>query len=112
MAGRTDAPAKCELRNGIHFLRVEGWFVEDDQCSCFLSNFTTSAKSHSVFWSCPHSWQRRPHNAIVTQHLLGQLKWDVSDHRRLTTSDFHLFPELKKLAKRPKLPEKWVLTLL
>ncbi|GBO15164.1 hypothetical protein AVEN_145739-1 [Araneus ventricosus] len=54
----------------------------------------------------------RSHDAIVTQQLLGQLEWDVSDNRRLTTSDFHLFPELKKLVKRPKLPEKWVLTLL
>ncbi|GBL96769.1 hypothetical protein AVEN_118916-1 [Araneus ventricosus] len=41
----------------------------------------------------------RPHNAVVTQQLLGQLKWEVSDHPvyspDLATSDFHLFPELK-----------------
>ncbi|GBL95933.1 hypothetical protein AVEN_227157-1 [Araneus ventricosus] len=40
----------------------------------------------------------RPHSAVVTQRLLEQFKWDVSDHPYspdLATSDFHLFPELK-----------------
>ncbi|GBM63233.1 hypothetical protein AVEN_145939-1 [Araneus ventricosus] len=39
MAGRIDAPAKCELRIVIRFLQAEGWFIEDDQCSCFLPDF-------------------------------------------------------------------------
>ncbi|GBM64499.1 hypothetical protein AVEN_123694-1 [Araneus ventricosus] len=42
----------------------------------------------------------RLHNAVSTQQHLEQLKWDVSDHPEyspdLATSDFHLFPELKK----------------
>ncbi|GBL84764.1 hypothetical protein AVEN_93807-1 [Araneus ventricosus] len=44
----------------------------------------------------------RPHDAAVTQYLLDQFKWDVSDypmHRSdLATCHFHIFP--------PKLPEK------
>ncbi|GBM87562.1 hypothetical protein AVEN_211816-1, partial [Araneus ventricosus] len=47
----------------------------------------------------------RPHNAVVTQQLLEQFKWDVLDHPKyspdLATSDFHLFPKLKK-AKSPR----------
>ncbi|GBM68052.1 hypothetical protein AVEN_222852-1, partial [Araneus ventricosus] len=43
----------------------------------------------------------RPQNAVVTQQLLEQFKWNVSDHLAnspdLVTSDFHLFPELKNL---------------
>ncbi|GBM81588.1 hypothetical protein AVEN_82172-1 [Araneus ventricosus] len=41
----------------------------------------------------------RPPNAVVTQQLLKQFKWDVSDHSaynpELATSDIHLFRELK-----------------
>ncbi|GBM25548.1 hypothetical protein AVEN_272544-1 [Araneus ventricosus] len=41
----------------------------------------------------------RPHIAVVTQQLLEQFKWEVSDHPAyspdLATSDFHPFPELK-----------------
>ncbi|GBN55108.1 hypothetical protein AVEN_74469-1 [Araneus ventricosus] len=40
-----------------------------------------------------------PINAVVTQQLLEQFKWDESDHPEynpdIVTSDFHLFPELK-----------------
>ncbi|GBL85292.1 hypothetical protein AVEN_222756-1 [Araneus ventricosus] len=61
MAGRIDAPVKCELCRVIRFLQAEGWFEENDQCSCFLSSFTMTAKSHSEdTWSTPHSWQRPP----------------------------------------------------
>ncbi|GBM95081.1 hypothetical protein AVEN_111037-1 [Araneus ventricosus] len=60
MAGRIDAPSKCELRSVILFLQAAGWFVKGDQCSCSLSDFTTTAMRHSDFWSCPHSWQRPP----------------------------------------------------
>ncbi|GBM03057.1 hypothetical protein AVEN_14566-1 [Araneus ventricosus] len=42
-AGRIDAPAKCELHSAVRFLQAEGWFVENDRCSCFLSDFTTTA---------------------------------------------------------------------
>ncbi|GBM35645.1 hypothetical protein AVEN_244529-1 [Araneus ventricosus] len=41
----------------------------------------------------------RLYNAVVTQQLLEEYKWEVSDHPSsepdLTTSDFHLFPELQ-----------------
>ncbi|GBM44127.1 hypothetical protein AVEN_93768-1 [Araneus ventricosus] len=40
-----------------------------------------------------------PHSAVVTQQLLSQFKWDVSDHPAcspdFSTTDFHLFLELK-----------------
>ncbi|GBM05713.1 hypothetical protein AVEN_175557-1 [Araneus ventricosus] len=40
-----------------------------------------------------------PHSAVVTQQLLELFKWAVSDHPAyssdITTSDFHLFFELK-----------------
>ncbi|GBN31836.1 hypothetical protein AVEN_88678-1 [Araneus ventricosus] len=98
MAGGIVPPAKCELRSVIRFLQAEGCFVENDQCIYFLSDFTTTAKSHSDFWSCLHSWQRQPSQAVITQELLKQFKLDVSDHPAyrpdLATSDFHLFPEL------------------
>ncbi|GBM18834.1 hypothetical protein AVEN_203109-1 [Araneus ventricosus] len=42
----------------------------------------------------------RPHSNVVTQQILEQFKWDVSDYPAyspdLATSDFHLFTELKK----------------
>ncbi|GBL95701.1 hypothetical protein AVEN_659-1 [Araneus ventricosus] len=98
--------AKCELRIVIRFFQAEGWFVKNDQCSCFLSDFKTTAKSHSDFWSCSHD-NSRPHSAAATKQLLEQFKWDMSDHPAyspdLATSDFRLFPELKS---KPKLPEK------
>ncbi|GBN58223.1 hypothetical protein AVEN_102152-1, partial [Araneus ventricosus] len=41
----------------------------------------------------------RPHNAVVTQLLLEQFKWNVSDHLPyspdLARSDFRLFPDFK-----------------
>ncbi|GBN87413.1 hypothetical protein AVEN_207193-1 [Araneus ventricosus] len=76
----------------MRFLQAENWFVENNQYSRLLSNFTTAAKSHDDLWSCLHS-------AIVTQQLLEQHKWDVSDHPAyspyLATSEFHLFSALK-----------------
>ncbi|GBM11167.1 hypothetical protein AVEN_133904-1 [Araneus ventricosus] len=46
----------------------------------------------------------RLHNAVVTQQLLEQSKWDVSEHPAyspdLATSDFHFFPELKNCLGR------------
>ncbi|GBO15530.1 hypothetical protein AVEN_249363-1 [Araneus ventricosus] len=39
MAGRIGALAKCELRSFIRFLQANGWFVENDQRSCFWSDF-------------------------------------------------------------------------
>ncbi|GBL86554.1 hypothetical protein AVEN_194811-1 [Araneus ventricosus] len=40
-----------------------------------------------------------PHSTVVTQQLLQQFKWDVSDHPgyspNLATGDFHVFPELQ-----------------
>ncbi|GBL93381.1 hypothetical protein AVEN_219498-1 [Araneus ventricosus] len=40
-----------------------------------------------------------PHSAVVTQQLLEQFIWDMSDYPKyrpdIATSDFHLFPELK-----------------
>ncbi|GBL80764.1 hypothetical protein AVEN_26209-1 [Araneus ventricosus] len=41
----------------------------------------------------------RPHNAVVTQKFLEQIKCDIFDHPAyspdLVTRDFHLFPQLK-----------------
>ncbi|GBM61663.1 hypothetical protein AVEN_161283-1 [Araneus ventricosus] len=79
---------------------AEGWFVEDDQCSCFLSDFTTTAKSPILTSGVDLILDNaRPQSAGVTQKLLEQFNWDVSDHLTnspdLATSDFHLFPELK-----------------
>ncbi|GBM99168.1 hypothetical protein AVEN_122508-1 [Araneus ventricosus] len=99
MADRIDASSKCELRSIICFHQAEVWFVEDDQHSCFSSEFTTIAKSHSEFCTCTHSRQRPPHNAVATHQLLEQFNWEVSDHLAysldLSTNFFHLFPELK-----------------
>ncbi|GBO21130.1 hypothetical protein AVEN_40544-1 [Araneus ventricosus] len=61
--------------------------------SCLLPN--NCEESGAVFiqdYSLPHS-------ALVTQQLLEQFKWDLSDHVAyspdLAPSDFHLFSELK-----------------
>ncbi|GBN27296.1 hypothetical protein AVEN_155187-1 [Araneus ventricosus] len=57
------------------------------------------ANSHSDFWSCLHSRQRHPYSAIVTQKLLEEFKWKVSNHQAysldLPPSDFNLSPALK-----------------
>ncbi|GBN08099.1 hypothetical protein AVEN_273850-1 [Araneus ventricosus] len=45
MASRTDAPAKSELLSVIRFLRAEGWFMENDQCSCFFSDLMMNPTS-------------------------------------------------------------------
>ncbi|GBM23816.1 hypothetical protein AVEN_32737-1 [Araneus ventricosus] len=52
MAGRIDASVKSNLRSFIRFHEAESWFVEKDQWSCFFSDFTMIAKSHSEFLSC------------------------------------------------------------
>ncbi|GBL84427.1 hypothetical protein AVEN_117188-1 [Araneus ventricosus] len=63
MAGRTDDLAKCELRSVIQFLQAEGWFVENDQCSCLLSDFATTAKK-----------KRTPDLATSDFHIFPELK--------------------------------------
>ncbi|GBL81059.1 hypothetical protein AVEN_83135-1 [Araneus ventricosus] len=71
MAGRIDAPAKCELRSVIRFLEAEGWFVEDDRCSCFLLDFTMTLRrailTSGVFLIHGNAC---PHGAVVTQQFL------------------------------------------
>ncbi|GBM07806.1 hypothetical protein AVEN_33093-1 [Araneus ventricosus] len=62
-------------------------------------DFTTTSKSHSDFSRYLIPDNARPHGAVVTQQLLGQIKWDVSYHSTyspdIATSDYYLFPELK-----------------
>ncbi|GBN23615.1 hypothetical protein AVEN_15337-1 [Araneus ventricosus] len=74
MVGRIDASAKCELRSVNRFFQAEGWFVENDQFSCFLSHFTTTVKRHSDFSRCLHSCNARLHSTAVTQQLLEQFE--------------------------------------
>ncbi|GBM49854.1 hypothetical protein AVEN_64386-1 [Araneus ventricosus] len=99
MAGRNDALSKCELRNFIRFLQAEGWFADNDKRICFLSNFTGRRKAILTPGDVFIHDNTRPHNAVVTQQLLEQFKWCVSDHPAyspdLATSDFHFFPVLK-----------------
>ncbi|GBM68106.1 hypothetical protein AVEN_173092-1 [Araneus ventricosus] len=65
----------------------------------FLSDFTTTEKSPLTSGVVFIRDNARPHSAVVTQQLLENFKWDVSDHPAyipdLATSDFHLFSELK-----------------
>ncbi|GBO32348.1 hypothetical protein AVEN_214688-1 [Araneus ventricosus] len=95
MAHGIDAPAKCELRSVIRFLQAEGWFTENDQCSCFLRLLRRAILIFKVVLI--HDSARR-HSTFVIQQLLEQFNWDVSYHPAyspdLATSDFHLFPEL------------------
>ncbi|GBM38582.1 hypothetical protein AVEN_71688-1 [Araneus ventricosus] len=78
MAGRINTPAKCVFRSTIRFLQADGWLVENDRCSCLLSDFTTkSIMASRVIFIHDNA---RPHNALVTQQLLKQFKWNVSDH--------------------------------
>ncbi|GBN43857.1 hypothetical protein AVEN_10999-1 [Araneus ventricosus] len=65
IADRINAPSKCELCSFTRFIQAKGWFVENDQCSCFLSDLTTTTKSHSDFWSCLIHDKARPHSAVV-----------------------------------------------
>ncbi|GBN54584.1 Histone-lysine N-methyltransferase SETMAR, partial [Araneus ventricosus] len=94
-----DAPAKYELRSFIRFLQAEGWFVENDQCSYFLSVYTRLGRVILISGVVLIHDNTRPHSTVVTLQLLEQLKWEVSDHLAyspdLAKSDFHLFPELK-----------------
>ncbi|GBN47147.1 hypothetical protein AVEN_91086-1 [Araneus ventricosus] len=99
MAGRIHAPAKCELRSFIRFLQAEGWVVENDQCSCLMSNFTRLQTAILTSGDVLIHDNTRHHSAVVTQHLLGQFKWDVSDHPAysldIARNDFLPFPKLK-----------------
>ncbi|GBN20515.1 hypothetical protein AVEN_169956-1 [Araneus ventricosus] len=53
MAGRIDTPAKCEFLSVILSSRRFGlWKKINVAVSC---HFTTTTKSHSDFWSRPHS---------------------------------------------------------
>ncbi|GBM66264.1 hypothetical protein AVEN_35542-1 [Araneus ventricosus] len=73
--------------------------IGNDQCSCFLPNLTTTAKAILISVVVFIHDNVRPHSAVVTQQLLQQFKWVVSDHPAyspdLATSDFHLLPEVK-----------------
>ncbi|GBM83215.1 hypothetical protein AVEN_58295-1 [Araneus ventricosus] len=97
MAGRIDAPAKCELPSVKCFLQAERWFMGNEQCSCSLLDLTMTVKSHSGVVLIHDN--ARPHSIVITQKLLEQFKLDVSDDPSyspdLATSDFHLFLELK-----------------
>ncbi|GBM63761.1 hypothetical protein AVEN_43373-1 [Araneus ventricosus] len=99
MANRIDSPAKCELRSAIRFSIAEGWFVEKDQFSYFLSDFTKLRRPILTSGVVLIHDNARFHKNVVTQQLLEKFKWDISDHPAyspdLATSDFHLFPELK-----------------
>ncbi|GBN09960.1 hypothetical protein AVEN_214872-1 [Araneus ventricosus] len=93
MADRIDAPAKCESRRVTRFLQAEGWFFvrfyDDYEKPSILTSVVVFIHDNA-----------RPRNAVVTQQFLEQFKCDASDHPAnspdLATSDFHLFPELKK----------------
>ncbi|GBM43110.1 hypothetical protein AVEN_222166-1 [Araneus ventricosus] len=99
MAGRINVPAKCEVRSFTRFLQTEDWFMENDQCSCFLSDFKRLRRAILTSGDVLIHDITRPHSVVVTQQLLEQFKWDVSDHSAyspdLVTSDFYLVPELK-----------------
>ncbi|GBM50532.1 hypothetical protein AVEN_160751-1 [Araneus ventricosus] len=83
MAGRNDAPAKCELRNVIRCLQAEGWFVENDQCNYLLSDFKTTM-DHS--------------DLVMRSRLLGQKapgsKPDSSDY---TPCMWPVYPETAEI---------------
>ncbi|GBN14515.1 hypothetical protein AVEN_13738-1 [Araneus ventricosus] len=98
------SPARTPIHTPSPLINVlltnaEVWFVEKNQCSCFLSDFTRLRRIFRTFGFVLIHDNARRHSAVVTQQLLEQLKWDVSDHPAfnpdLATSDFHLFPELK-----------------
>ncbi|GBM43006.1 hypothetical protein AVEN_88607-1 [Araneus ventricosus] len=79
------------------FFQAEGWFVEN----AAVSYQTLRRLQRNILISevaLIHD-NARLHNAVVTQQLLQQFKWDASNHPAdspdLATSDFHLFPELK-----------------
>ncbi|GBM92833.1 hypothetical protein AVEN_222033-1 [Araneus ventricosus] len=99
MAGRIYAPAKCELRNVIRFIQAEVvlWKMINAAISCHTSRQLRRAilTSGVVF----NRDNIRHHSAAVTQQVLEQFEWEVSDHSvyspDLATSDFHFFPELK-----------------
>ncbi|GBL82672.1 hypothetical protein AVEN_263741-1 [Araneus ventricosus] len=78
MASRTDAPAKCKLRSVIRVLQAEGWFLENDQCSCFLSRFKRLRRDILTSGVVLNHDNSRSYSAVVTQQLLEQFKCDVS----------------------------------
>ncbi|GBM27360.1 hypothetical protein AVEN_120948-1 [Araneus ventricosus] len=62
----------------------------------YLERLRRSILTSEVVFICDNAL---PHNAVGTQKLLELFKWVVSDHSAyspdLTTSDLHLFDELK-----------------
>ncbi|GBM19690.1 hypothetical protein AVEN_199858-1 [Araneus ventricosus] len=80
MAGRIDAPAKCELRSVILFLQAEGWFVEISCISQTLRRLRKFILTSGVVLIHDNA---RPHSAVVTQQLLEQFKWSCLITRRI-----------------------------
>ncbi|GBN25507.1 hypothetical protein AVEN_219402-1 [Araneus ventricosus] len=62
---------KCELHSVIHFLQPEGWFVENDQCSHFLSDLKTTAKSILTSGVVFVHDKGHLHSAVLTQQCVG-----------------------------------------
>ncbi|GBM08242.1 hypothetical protein AVEN_82929-1 [Araneus ventricosus] len=80
MTSRIDAPTKCELRSVVRFLQAEGWFVENDQCCCLFQTLRRMRRAILTSGVVFIHDNARPHSAVVTQKLLKQFKWNVSDH--------------------------------
>ncbi|GBO05009.1 hypothetical protein AVEN_35878-1 [Araneus ventricosus] len=96
MAGRIDAPAKCELGSVIHFFQAQGWLVENDQCGCFLSDFRRLRIAILISGDVLIHDNVRPQRAVATQHLLEQFKSRYPAYSPdFAPSDFHLCPEMK-----------------
>ncbi|GBM67880.1 hypothetical protein AVEN_150307-1 [Araneus ventricosus] len=72
MAGIIDVSAKCKLRSVILFLQAEGWFVENDYCSCFCQTLRLQRAilTSGVALTLDNS---RPHSVVVIQQLLERL---------------------------------------
>ncbi|GBM69954.1 hypothetical protein AVEN_210605-1 [Araneus ventricosus] len=94
IAGRIDAPTKCELRSVIRFFtqKVGLWKTIDAAVSCQTLRQLRRALLTSGVVLIHDS--TRPHSAVVTQQLLEQFKRFVSDHPAyspdLTMRDFHI----------------------
>ncbi|GBL85510.1 hypothetical protein AVEN_34672-1 [Araneus ventricosus] len=60
--------------------KAEGWFVENDQCSFSCQTLRRLRGVIPTSGVVLIQNNVRPHNAVVTQQLLEQFKWDLSDH--------------------------------
>ncbi|GBL85880.1 hypothetical protein AVEN_63200-1 [Araneus ventricosus] len=81
--GGIDVPSKWKLRSVNRFLKAEGWFAENDQCSCSCQTLRRLRRAILTSGAFFVHYNAHPHSAVVTQQLLERFKWTCLFARRI-----------------------------